>query len=339
MEHDLTDLREVMENRSAARAPDPDLHERLRRRIRRGRRIRLGAGAAAAVLAAGVAVPVLGSTGAGPAKPERAPVLAGVPDDAFTSSGPKYGMAPLREVRYSSIVRKARVTYTPTGPDTMVEYRCDAPSKVYEVLPGGGLSGGGCDENDSFEGYRHDEEGVAVTYQAVVVPLDVDLRSVAELDRYVEEHSPAPGRWSVRIYSGECTAEACSKPSPAPRPGSRVKGLERLAEARGVPDGRGRTVSFVPSGRSVRLRVTCLDGAALALVRWGGRTDTVECEAAESLGAVLDHPVRPGERTELEIVVLPAAATAPASTDDAGVAEAMEGVEPDGTWKLEVFAR
>ncbi|MBE1533050.1 hypothetical protein [Actinomadura algeriensis] len=338
MSHDLKDLREVMESRSAAGSVAPDLHDRLRRRIGRGRRIRIGAGAAGAVLAAGALVPAVGSLGEDPATRERAPVLSGVPNDAFTSSKPKYGMRPLSEIQYSSIGRKAEVTYTPTGPHTMIEYRCETPSRVYAVSSKGTLSGGGCDKNDSVESYRRNRDGGAVTYQAVVVPRDVEVRSVAELDRYVDSHSPAPGRWSVRIYSGKCDIQTCYGP-PEPVKRLPVQGLERLAQGKGVADGRARTVSFVPTGETVRLRVTCLDGAAVAVVESGGRPTKAGCEADERLGHVWEQRVTPGERTELRVAVLPAEAGDPKSTEDADIAKAMEGVEPDGTWKLEVFAR
>ncbi|OLT13437.1 hypothetical protein BJF79_20525 [Actinomadura sp. CNU-125] len=262
-----------------------------------------------------------------------------MPNDAFASSKPKYGMEPLAEIRYGSIGRTAEITYTPTGPHTVIEYRCAAPSRVYQVSSDGTLSGGGCDENGSFESYRqNDEGGGAVTYRAVVVPRDVEPRTAAELDRYVDSHSAAPGRWSVRIYSGKCEIQTCYG-LPENDDVLPVKGLERLAEAKGTGDGRVRTVSFVPTGETVRLRVTCLDGAAVVVVKSGGRPAPVDCEVAEFRGVVWDHRVVPGERTEVDVAVLPAEAGAPASTGAGAVAKAMEGVRPDGTWRLEVFAR
>ncbi|MFD0901560.1 hypothetical protein [Actinomadura sediminis] len=337
MSHDLKDLREVMESHSAAGSVAPDLHERLRRRIRRGRRARLAAGAAGAAVAAGAVVPVVWSPGAEPAE-ERAPVLAGAPNDAFTSSPPKYGMKPLKEVQFSAIGRKAQVSYTPTGTHTMIEYRCSTPSKVYAVSSDGALSGGGCDENGSVESYRRNDKGAAtVRYQAVVVPPDVELRSAAELDRYVESHSSAPGRWSVRVYGGTCELDSCYGP---PKAGKRlpVKGMDRLAQGTGPADGRPRMVRFRPTGESVRVRVTCVDGAAVAVVSSGGRPTMARCEADENLGLVWDHPVTPGESAKLKIAVLPAGAGVPASTDEADIEKAMAEADPAGTWKVEIFS-
>ncbi|MFV2176690.1 hypothetical protein ACFHW2_39465 [Actinomadura sp. LOL_016] len=121
--------------------------------------------------------------------------------------------------------------------------------------------------------------------------------------------------------------------------GGEPAGPDRAPVLAGVADGRARTVSFVPTGGAVRLRVTCLDGAAVAVVRSGGRPTIAACEAAEHFGHVWDRSVTPGERIDLEVAVLPAEAGDPAGGDGAAIAKAMRGVAPAGTWKPEVFAR
>ncbi|MFA1551394.1 hypothetical protein [Actinomadura chokoriensis] len=69
--------------------------------------------------------------------------MAGTVDDGFTTSPPAEGMAPLCEVRFSMAGRKARVQFTPTGPNSMITYRCSVPFTVYAVQKGA-LSAVGC---------------------------------------------------------------------------------------------------------------------------------------------------------------------------------------------------
>ncbi|MFB4309768.1 hypothetical protein [Actinomadura sp. GTD37] len=343
MAHDVRDLTEVMTRRSEAGSPPPDLLPRLRRRVRRDRRRRAVLGAAGTALAVTAAFAAVQQFGWSPAD-TAPPVMAGSVDDAFPKSPPQEGMRPLREVRFSMVGRKARVQFTPTGPYSMITYRCSVPFTAYSVRTGV-LNAVGCDANGGGTGYLRTEPGVPYSFDVAALPPAASPGpapgrppSVAELDRYLASHEPFPGTWSVRIYAGACDSETCAGP-PAPPRQPPVDGLERLARTTHTADGRPRTVAFSPSGAGVRLRLTCRDGAAVAVLTDGAGTKVVNCEIAESRGVVWDRTARPDARQELRITVLPAEASPVGKTDAAALAANMKGVEPAGKWTLEVYDR
>ncbi|HEY7483260.1 MAG TPA: hypothetical protein VH912_02245 [Streptosporangiaceae bacterium] len=344
MTYDLKDLREVMEARSADRLPAPDLLANVQRRIRRSTRLRLAAGAVGTVIAVGAIFTATQLPGPrGPEKPGRPlqsvqPML-GAANEAFPKSSPREGMRPLLE-RQFSMTGKAPVTFTPTGPNTMITYRCSVPSTLYEMENGLLLSSGGCDENGGAESYLPTTRGASRTREFAALPLERSdaIRTVADLDRYLAAHQPEPRSWSVQIYSGRCTMTTCNPPVHQP-PQPSVQGLHRLVRTAHAADGHSRTISFTPSGTSVRLRVTCLDGAAVAVVKSGGRAKVIECERAEFDGVVWDQATRPGTRSTLKIIVLPAAAPKVTATSDAALAKLIRGVAPLGKWTLDVYDR
>lgn len=343
MSHDLKDLTEVMAERSAAGSPPPDLLPRLRRGIRRDRRRRAALGAAGTALAVAASFAAVQQIGQGSADTDP-PVMAGAVNDAFAKSAPQEGMDPLREVRFSVVGRKARVQFTPTGPNSMITYRCSVPFTVYKVQKGT-LGSVGCTSGGSGTSYLRTKPGVPVTLDVLVLPTTATPGSAsgrpataAELDRYLSSHEPFPGTWSVQIYSGSCVSETCAGPVAPPRQPP-VDGLKRLARTTHEADGRPRTVAFTPSGKGVRLRLTCVDGAAVAVVKDAEGAKTVNCEIAESRGVVWDRTARPGARNELRITVLPAEASPVTGTGDAALAKKMKGVKPAGKWTLEVYGR
>lgn len=118
-----------------------------------------------------------------------------------------------------------------------------------------------------------------------------------------------------------------------------MQGFRRIAWANHIADGRPRTIAFTPSGGTVRFRVTCVDGAAVAVVRGAGRPKIVECERAESVGVVWDGTGEPGERNRLTVAVLPAEAGTVTKGDDASLVAKMKGLTPAGKWGFGVYER
>ncbi|URM94072.1 hypothetical protein LUW76_06875 [Actinomadura madurae] len=338
MPYSLEDLTEVMETRSAGGRPSPDLLPRVRRRIRWGNRRRAAGGAAGTALAVAAAFGAVQQFGQAPGD-GGPPVMTGAADAAFAKSPPREGMDPVRELGFRLAGAKAGVRFTPTGPDSMITFRCSAQFTVYEVR-NGVLSSVGCEGNNSGVGYLRTKAGDPVEFSTVALPLTAPQpSSVAELDRYLAAHEPFPATWSVQIYSGTCTSSTCRSPVRAVVPRPPVDGLKRIARTTRTADGRPRTIAFTPSGRTVRFRVGCVDGAAVAVVRGAGRSKIVECERAESVGVVWDGTAEPGERNGLTVAVLPAEAGTVAKGDDASLAAKMQGVEPAGKWTFEVYER
>ncbi|WP_235037317.1 sigma factor-like helix-turn-helix DNA-binding protein [Actinomadura sp. K4S16] len=149
--------------------------------------------------------------------------------------------------------------------------------------------------------------------------------SMNGIDRYLSGHGPTPGDWSFGVYGGRCDSSTCAMVTRPPSQPEQlpVAGPKRLAQVSGTADGRARTASLKGAGRSTRMRVTCVDGAAVAVGRIGGRSKSAECESAEYTGVVWDQTVE--DRTSrIEIAVLPAEAAWQASdmrgTGDAALA-------------------
>jgi hypothetical protein len=231
MAHDLKDLSEVMEAHSAGRLPSPDLLATVRRRVRRNNRLRLAAGAAGTAIAIGAGLTV--AQHLGQVSEETNSPMTGVPNDAFLKSSPKEGMRPLREVRYSMAGRKARLTFTPTGPNTMITPRCAIDSTVYEV-GNGDMASGDCGAGGATELYLRTKRGIPVTFDFVALPHrhPGEFGTVADLDRYLTAHPATPASWSVRVYSGRCDIATCADP-PRARPRSSVRVLPWPARTAG----------------------------------------------------------------------------------------------------------
>ncbi|WP_433466653.1 hypothetical protein [Spirillospora sp. CA-128828] len=352
MARELKDLTEVMEAESARGVPSPDLLDGVRRRVRRGNRLRAAAAAFGVVLVAGAAFGIVqqqdgsarGRHALGPA-----PTMTGVVDQDFPDSAGRDGMQPLKEVRFSKLRAKGRFTVTPTGPFIGITLRCSGDFMVYQERERGVFDGGGCGKGSpdgNSTSVSKVTPGVPITIDAVAVPLKDGeqspnaLSSMAGIDRYLGSHGPMPGNWSVRVYSGRCDSDACTMLTRPPEQPKRlpVAGLKRLARVTGAADGNFRTVPLKEPGKSTRMRVTCVDGAAVAVVRIGGRTKIVDCESAESMGVVWDQDVE-GGTNGIEMAVLPAEAGKVHGTGDAALAKLMNGVKPAGKWTLEVYTR
>ncbi|MBD2900164.1 hypothetical protein amrb99_91650 [Actinomadura sp. RB99] len=339
MAYELKDLTEVMEAESAGGVPSPDLLDGVRRRVRRGDRCRAAAGALGVLLVAGAVFGVVQRLGGPPRPPEQESAVTGAVNRAFPKSRPVEGLKPVTERRFSWYGRLAHITFTPTGAYTRFTTYCSNTATSFEVVDGDVASAdcGGAQ-------YMLTTPGVPTTVQIAVVPRD-EARGFtltdapAELDRSLAGREPKRGNWSVRVYSGPCTSANCKlmrRVAPAPQPP--VTGLRRLGQATGAADGRVRGVPLTERATALRLRVTCVDGAAHAVFRIAGRAKAVECEAAESKGVVWDTEAR-GGADAVEVAVLPAEVAKVPGTDDAALATAMKGVKPDGRWTLEVYAR
>ncbi|MBO2464740.1 hypothetical protein [Actinomadura violacea] len=341
MAYDLKDLTEVMEAETERGVPSPDLLATVRRRVRRGNRLRAAAAAFGVVLAAGTAFGVVqGQDGSGAQKREvLAPTMAGVTNDAFPKSRSVEGLKPLKEVRFSEFGPIARVTFTPTGVFTMYTARCDRDATWYDIAPQGPGSGG-C----GSEGYLTTTPGVPVTLETTVLPAAAaqalgDRVTKGSLERYLSAHGTMSGAWSLRVYSGPCVNECQvmrrmrTEPEQPP-----LSGLKQLGHATGIADGRDRPVPLKERGKALRLRVTCLDGAATAVVRIGGRAKVVDCEVGESQGVTWDQDAA-YVTDAIGIAVLPAEAGAVNNTDGAALARQMRGAKPAGRWTLDVYAR
>ncbi|WP_021599266.1 hypothetical protein [Actinomadura welshii] len=341
MPYSLEDLTEVMETRSAGGRPSPDLLPHVRRRIRRGNRRRAAAGTAGTALAVAAAFGAVQQFGqaSGDGAP---PAMTGVADAAFPTSPPREGLDPLQELGFRMAGAKAGVRFTPTGPVSMITFRCSGRFRVYQVR-NGTLSSVGCEGSNSGGGYLRTTSGRPVAFSVAILPFAAPQpSSVAELERYLAAHEPFPATWSVRIYSGACATSSCPfhkavQGGDAEQPS--VQGLRRIAWANHIADGRPRTIAFTPSGGTVRFRVTCVDGAAVAVVRGAGRPKIVECERAESVGVVWDGTGEPGERNRLTVAVLPAEAGTVTKGDDASLVAKMKGVTPAGKWGFGVYER
>jgi hypothetical protein len=344
MAHDLKDLTAVMEAESARGVPSPDLLDGVRRRVRRGNRLRAAAAALGVVLVAGTAFGIVRQQD-GPEAHRRevlAPTMAGVTNDAFPRSRSVEGLKPVKEVRFSEFGRMARVTFTPTGPFTMYTSHCERDATWYVVVQEG-VASSGC----GGESYLNTTPGVPVTVEVTALPVAVanelgEGPTVDALNRFLAARAPIRGAWSLRAYSGPCDSDMCklmTDPSFGSRPPQPpLTGLQRLGQMAGIADGRRHAVPLRERGKALRLRVTCLDGAAHAVVRIGGRAKVVECEAAESAGVVWDAQAG-GGTDAVEVAVLPAEVYRVHGTDDAALAKAMKGVKPAGKWTLEVYAR
>ncbi|MEV3923853.1 hypothetical protein [Actinomadura coerulea] len=352
MAHELKDLTEVMEAETARGVPSPDLLDGVRRRVRRGNRQRAAAAALGVMLVAGTAFGIVQrQEGDSPGRDALAPapVMTGVVEPDFPKSAGRDGMQPLKEVRFSKLRAKGRFTVTPTGPFIGTRLRCSGDFMVYMETKPGSFGGGGCGKGSpdgNSTSVFNVTPGVPITFEVVAVPLKDSEQnsntwsSMADIDRYLSGHAPMPGDWSVRGYSGRCNSRSCTTLTRPPAQSKRlpVAGLKRLSKVSGTADGRSRRVPLKGPGKSTRMRVTCVDGAAVAVVRTGGRTKTVDCESAESAGVVWDQDVE-GGTNGIEIAVLPAEAGKVHGTGEAALAELMKGVQPAGRWTLEVYAR
>lgn len=351
MARELRDLTEVMEAESARGVPSPDLLDGVRRRVRRGNRLRAAAAAFGVVLMAGAAFGVVQQQdGNARDRHALAPMMAGVVNQDFPRSAGRDGMQPLQEVGFSQLRAKGRFTITPTGPFIGVTLRCSGDFMVYQQRENGAFSSGGCSQgspDDNSTSVSKVTPGVPITIEVVALPLKDSseqnpntLSSMIGIDRYLGSHEPTSGNWSVRVYSGQCNTDACNmgtRPPTQPKQLA-VTGLKRLARVTGSADGRPRTVPLNEPGKLMRIRVTCVDGAAVAVVRTGGQTKVVNCEIAESTGITWDQDVEGGTNA-IKIAVLPAEAGKVHATSDAALAKLMKSVKPAGKWTLEVYAR
>ncbi|MEO5875311.1 MAG: hypothetical protein ABIS86_18075 [Streptosporangiaceae bacterium] len=318
----LRDLRATMESANAG-APHPgDRLELIRRRVRRSGRLRIAAGTVATALLLGLAFAVV--PGPGPAAP-----TAGSPDTTFPRR--LTGLDLVTAVRYDRLRTTVDLTFTPTGPTTLISMTCTQPLMVYVVPPGPEqptVECGGPVPGASPSTYLPIGRGVPLTLKMVAVPWGRPRQSGSTDSRKVTGDG-----WSVGIYSGTCAPGACDRP--ASDPDTELAGRTQIGRGLGTADGRKQSFSFTPGKPTVKLRLVCVEGAAWAVLWQNGvRAEPIPCEAAEAKGAFRVLTVEPGKRLDLQIVVFPASTNPVEDPSEADITRLMKRSESFGGWTL-----
>lgn len=324
----LDELREALRSATQDVQAPPGLVPSVRFRIRRRMRLQV-AGAAALVAAVIAAVFVSGSASPDRVQPLATPSIAPPP-------APPEGMKLLKVEQFKTLNELMRVEYTPTGRDTVFAFSCPAGVKYY-IFNNGSLDA--C-------GYKSRlRTGVGQTYVgefAAAPGIPRGSGTVTQVrDALLAANPPVPGSWTVAIYSGDCDTVFCPEhQAVAAPPQQDTGGLPTIASVKGSADARRKHVDT--GGAATRMRLTCLDGAAWAVIwREGVPGTPISCEAAESRGTTFDVPG--GAR--IEITVFPASVSDPLWTDDpaddkptaASLAKLAKGVKPIGKWTLTVY--
>lgn len=344
MSPSMRDLRATMEAAGAGIDHPADRLDLIRRRVRRGRRRRLAAGAAAVALGtAGVLTFLPSPEGPAPqlVRPAPTPSLTGRPATGLPASNE--GMRLVTAVEYGVLNQAARLTFTPTGPNSLIVFRCDQQSTIYEL----GVGSVGCgspptsdtppSEPNGGSFYLDPTAGVPVSVDlfATREGITVDNSDAASADRYLSGAARENGVWTVAVYSGTCTSGHCKdseefKKNPGPRKHEDpTAGRKPISTSTGAADSRRTPVRT--KGHRVDLHLVCTEGAAWA-VTWldGEISEPIPCEAAESSG--VHWSAKPGR---LEIAVFPASAKPTA--DRTEIARLMKHPDPMGAWTLQVY--
>ena len=240
----IEELRQTLDRASAGAPAGSDRAAEVRRRIRRGNRLRVAGGAVAGVAALGVAGLLVPGTGAGPR--DSGPATIKVAAVLSASSGTALpdghlGMPRVTAQRFSVSGRKMRVTFTPTGPNTEITIQC-APGSTTVVWINGGLSGGGdCNKRGTLLGHTEISTpdagplpvGKPVVLDMVVLPPSAkktvaivpDGLSAEKLRRdgyagmktisqYLATTPVGRAIWSTAVYSGTCKGAWCPPAMP-----------------------------------------------------------------------------------------------------------------------------
>jgi hypothetical protein len=235
----IEELRRTLDQASAGAPDRSDRAAEVRRRIRRGNRMRVAGGAVAGLAALGVAGLVVPGTGARPR--DTGPATINVAAVMSASSGtalPKdhLGMRRVAAQRFSVSGKKMRVTFTPTGPNTEITIQCTPGSTAVTWLNGGLSGGGDCNRRGALLGYTEISTpdagplpvGKPVVLDMAVLPPSARKRVAIVPDRlsgeklrrdgyagkktigqYLAEAPVGRASWSIAVYSGTCKGPVC----------------------------------------------------------------------------------------------------------------------------------
>jgi len=341
----MRDLRAAMEAAGTGIDHPADRLDLVRRRVRRGRRRRLAVGASAVALGTGAVFtflpPSQGTTPLLVQPPAPTPSLTGRPVTGLPER--EEGMRLVTAVKYDVLNQAARLTFTPTGPNSMIIFRCDQPGATYRL----GVSAAGCGSPPTPDTPPNAPNGGASyldTTAGVPVSVDLfaarggireDLSDAASAGRYLSKAARESGGWTVAVYSGICTSGHCKTVEESKKnPGSQERkdptaGRKPISTSTGIADSRRTPVRT--KDRRVDLHLVCTEGAAWAVTWLDGRiSKPIPCEAAESSG--VHWSAKPGR---LEIAVFPASANPTA--DRTEIARLMKHPDPMGEWTLQVY--
>ena len=344
MSPSMRDLRTTMEAAGTGIDHPADRLDLVRRRVRRSRRRHLAAGAAAVVLGTGAVFAFLPSSqGTTPqlVQPTPTPSLTGRPVTGLPAS--EEGMGLVTAVKYDVLDQAARLTFTPTGPTSLIVFRCDQPGTVYQL----GVGASECGSPPTSDTPPTEPNGGTIyldTVAGVPVSMDLfatrggigsDLSDAASADRYLSGAARESGGWTVAVYSGNCTSGHCEtleeikKNSGPQKREDPTAGRKPISTSTGTADSR-RTPVRTKSHR-VDLHLVCTEGAAWAVTWLDGRiSKPIPCEAAESSG--VHWSAKPGR---LEIAVFPASANL--TEDRTEIARLIQHPDPMGEWTLQVY--
>ncbi|GAB2855777.1 hypothetical protein GCM10022221_64190 [Actinocorallia aurea] len=343
MSPSMRDLRAAMEAARPGIDHPADRLDQIRRRVRRSRRRRLAAGAGAVALGTGAVLVLAPSGGTAPqlVRPAAAPLLTGRPVTGLPAS--QEGMSLVTAVRYDTLNQAARLTFTPTGPTSLIVFRCEQPGTTYQL----GRSAAECGspptpdtpptEPNGGSSYRETTAGVPVSVDLFATGEGVrtDILDAASAGRYLSEAVRERGGWTVAVYSGICTSPHCqAREERGEHPGPQehedpTAGRNPIATSTGIADSKRTPVRT--NGHRVDLHLVCTEGAAWAVTWLDGKiSQPIPCEAAESSG--VHWSAKPGR---LEIAVFPAS-TSP-TADRAEIARLMKSPDPMGAWTLKVY--
>jgi hypothetical protein len=342
----IEDLQTAMESvREQAQHP-PDRLDLVRRKVRRGARIRLAGAAAATALAVGVAFVLVAPSdrSSGPsATPSPTPSLTGTPATGFRAT--EQGMQLVLAVKYSVLNQTARLTFTPTGPNSLLIVSCDQEGAIYQLGTGAsscGYSKPGAppgELNDGAEDYLDTTVGVPISIDLVATRGDAQhsLMDMATLNHYLSKTPRESGGWTAAVYSGTCTSDTCKTMKDIAKNPRGVKykdptvGLKMISKSTGTADAQRTPVRT--KGHRVVLHLVCDAGPAWAVTWLDGKLSMpIPCEAAESRGVFRSE--KPGR---LEIAVFPASAAQPTKPTKSDIAKLMKHPDPMGKWTLQVY--
>lgn len=220
-----TDLREVLEDRSAALPANPDRYGEVRRRVRGvARRRTAGAACLAALVVAagtGVMIPRLGDDGGMAVTPTAAPTPKLAPgSEEITLLPEKMDGLPLVAGGQFDLADRHRIqlTFVPKSLNFRVVVRCDSLGAGYlgAIGPGGDSSGPCTPETlGSVFGPHAGAQGIvpgsSVTWRAAVFPYDPYIQdaqagaSPEDFERLLNaaawpDGEPRTGSWAVGVY-------------------------------------------------------------------------------------------------------------------------------------------
>ncbi|WP_141584017.1 hypothetical protein [Actinomadura sp. WMMA1423] len=217
----LDDLRGTLESASAHLPENTRRASDVRRRIRRGNRVRLAAASAAAMsaVAAGavIAMPPSDDTSGQSGPTYTLSATDPVPELPNT----RWGMPRIGAKRFSTTA-KARIRFTPAGDDTLIIIRCAAGFTSAQWSNGLLVAfGGGCAPEGALLGMQSlstRTSGPLKAGKPVILEVALmkkgslpDGADPVEVERMVAAQPPVKTTWSVAVYSGRCTGPECAE--------------------------------------------------------------------------------------------------------------------------------